>query len=165
MINTPWTDEQVASLNAFQQHGMWHPFTCPNDSSDLIATKNGWKCSKRRCTYTQQWAHDFMLNWSWKTDSDKMEKQLKQQRPVLVKPLPRKAIEGVSDGRVSEYPGAETAVTAHTDTTPADGTSDVLAWVEGDGSSQDEGQADPGPESLGEAAEGLERDDSTIHGE
>jgi hypothetical protein len=64
-ITAPFTPEQVAALNRWQERGDVHPFTCgnsqcrsshPNDA--LVATPNGWMC--RHCDYTQQWAHGFM---------------------------------------------------------------------------------------------------------
>lgn len=60
----PWTEEQVAFLNEYQQVGFMHPFTCGNEGcrNDLVATKNGWICSDPDCNYTQDWAHDFMAN-------------------------------------------------------------------------------------------------------
>lgn len=73
-IKAPWTDEQVANLNSFQESGQFHPFTCGGDRGDaahtayaaehggdkgqLVATKEGWVCPV--CGYTQEWAHDFM---------------------------------------------------------------------------------------------------------
>lgn len=69
---TLWTDQQVACLNAYQEHGRYHPFTCPNrgapghqvrfgDLGALVATQDGWLCPG--CSYTQDWAHDFMLTY------------------------------------------------------------------------------------------------------
>ena len=71
----PWTDEQVAALNAFQADRRVHPFTCPERGDDahhrisvlaakrdvgmLVATRDGWVCPV--CGYTQDWAHDGML--------------------------------------------------------------------------------------------------------
>lgn len=61
-----WTDDQVASLNGFQDAGMFHPFTCGGAgcSEVLIAQNDGWHCPK--CSYRQFWAHTWMLDWSWK---------------------------------------------------------------------------------------------------
>lgn len=63
-IRAPWTPEQVAALNAFQQHGGMHPFTCGNERHDvhyvLIARADGWHCSQPPCDYRQDWAHAFM---------------------------------------------------------------------------------------------------------
>lgn len=69
----PFSNNQVDNLNAFQQLGNFHPFTCdrhaaecevnqrPRDYSKdgvLIATNEGWVCPCGK--YTQNWAHGFM---------------------------------------------------------------------------------------------------------
>jgi len=72
IINAPFTDDQVASLNAYQRSGAGHPFTCGNDCCPgaregervLEADRYAWHCP--RCSYLQTWAHRFMANWSWK---------------------------------------------------------------------------------------------------
>lgn len=67
----PWTAEQVQNLLDFQQANYMHPFTCANrgdgshiivfgDLGTLVPTVRGWVCLC--CDYTQDWAHDFMLN-------------------------------------------------------------------------------------------------------
>lgn len=61
-IRAPFTDDQVAALNAFQDSGVFHPFTCGNCRTDLIATKDGWKCPDHDCDYKQDWAHAFMAD-------------------------------------------------------------------------------------------------------
>jgi hypothetical protein len=75
IVTAPWTLEEVAALNDYQQNGRFHPFTCGNDRSDdvhvayaalhrdrdlglLVATAGGWHCPV--CGYFQNWAHDFM---------------------------------------------------------------------------------------------------------
>lgn len=64
-ITAPFTAEQVDALNRWQHYGFSHEFTCPNDVSHdeagriLVATTSGWHCPW--CGYTQNWAHDFML--------------------------------------------------------------------------------------------------------
>jgi ribosomal protein S27AE len=64
-IKAPFTEDQVASLNAYQKSEFVHPFTCVcGDHIPLVATKDGWICNK--CAYTQKWAHDFMADWAWK---------------------------------------------------------------------------------------------------
>lgn len=65
----PWTEDQVASLNGFQQAGFVHPFTYDDPELgkvDLIATPDGW-VAKEGGEVVQDWAHDFMLDWSWKS--------------------------------------------------------------------------------------------------
>lgn len=59
-IEAPFTEQQVKGLNAYQEAGHFHPFTCGNDSRhrDLVATTGGWVCPD--CDYTQKWAHKFM---------------------------------------------------------------------------------------------------------
>lgn len=59
-VRAPFTIEQVEALNAWQTRGDVHPFTCGDAlcRADLVATESGWIC--RRCTYRQDWAHDFM---------------------------------------------------------------------------------------------------------
>lgn len=61
----PWSSAQVEALNRFQALRLFHPFTCPNHSGmrdkdrALVATAHGWRCP--HCTYTQGWAHRWML--------------------------------------------------------------------------------------------------------
>lgn len=61
-----FTEDEVASLNEFQEHGNFHPFTCGICRKDLKATTEGWICPDVTCTYTQNWAHEWMKNWEWK---------------------------------------------------------------------------------------------------
>jgi len=63
----PFTPDQVESLNGYQVAEVFHPFTCGNDSSHfvLIAEPAGWVCLD--CDYTQNWAHEWMADWSWRT--------------------------------------------------------------------------------------------------
>jgi len=65
-VTTPWTEEQVKSLNEFQHCGYWHPYICANCSSILVAIESGWICPTTNCDYVQTWAHLFSTNWSWK---------------------------------------------------------------------------------------------------
>ena len=59
-IHAPFTPEQVAALNEYQEGGYMHPFTCGTDKcrETLVATEAGWVCPA--CDYTQNWAHSFM---------------------------------------------------------------------------------------------------------
>ena len=64
-VVAPWTDEQVANLNAFQNGG-WHPFTGENSAGeivDLIATKQGWVADPGG-EVVQLWANSFMADGS-----------------------------------------------------------------------------------------------------
>lgn len=60
-IFAPFTPEQVEGLNRYQVSGIFHEFTCGNDSNHqaLVATADGWVCPD--CDYTQNWAHHFMV--------------------------------------------------------------------------------------------------------
>jgi hypothetical protein len=81
-VIAPFTKAQVESLNAYQRSGVFHEFTCPRDhvcgnltpdgdkcgmphSVALQATESGWVCPDGD-GYTQDWAHGFMADWSWK---------------------------------------------------------------------------------------------------
>lgn len=58
IITAPFSPEQVLRLNAFQESGRFHPFTCGwehDEQVPLVATLHGWVCP-RRCLYTQDWA-------------------------------------------------------------------------------------------------------------
>lgn len=63
-MKAPWTKEQIDKLNAHQQNGRFHPYTCGGNRTDekhldgegvLVATENGWVCPY--CDYKQDWAH------------------------------------------------------------------------------------------------------------
>lgn len=66
----PWTAEQVRSLNGYQGEARMHPFTCGREHGDytplLEATPAGWVCNWKGCDYTQDWAHPWMTDWSWR---------------------------------------------------------------------------------------------------
>ena len=63
IVMAPWTEEQTECLNNYQNAGVVHPFTCPNDECGdvLVAKKSGWLCPS--CGRTQNWAHEFMTTW------------------------------------------------------------------------------------------------------
>lgn len=77
-IFAPFTDEQVAALNRFQNYYWTHPFTCgsgrrtDSDHLDgegaLVATNDGWICPY--CDYKQNWAHEMMLH-EWPSPDDR----------------------------------------------------------------------------------------------
>ena len=63
-----FTDDQVASLNAYQVAGVMHPFTCGHrtHSTELVAYPEGWRCPLSPASgVVQQWARSFMADWSW----------------------------------------------------------------------------------------------------
>lgn len=69
LLHAPFTPDEVASLNAYQHSGAFHPFTCPGRILDgtehiLEATEHGWRCA--HCPdFTQNWCHLWMADWSW----------------------------------------------------------------------------------------------------
>lgn len=62
-IEPPWSDEQVANLSEYQTAGFFHPYTCPDCGSDLIATRLGWVCTQD--DYKQRWAHGYSADRAW----------------------------------------------------------------------------------------------------
>jgi hypothetical protein len=69
-VKAPFTDQQVARMNAYQEMGIYHPYTCPRrdpethkvyygDLGTLFATRMGWIC--RDCPYVQETVHDYIL--------------------------------------------------------------------------------------------------------
>lgn len=78
VVRAPFTDDQVASLNAYQRSGVVRPYTCGVDSSHgyLVAYAQGWKClhavdpgidPTRTCDYVQDFAHTYTATWAWRT--------------------------------------------------------------------------------------------------
>jgi hypothetical protein len=73
-IEAPWTENQVASLNAYQKVSNHHAFTCGERDPDgsehvLVAMWEGWycpRCAANGKSYVQSWCHAFMADWSWK---------------------------------------------------------------------------------------------------
>jgi hypothetical protein len=65
-VSVPFTDDQVASLNAYQEAESCHPFTCGTDGCQAVlrAERDGWRCPS--CDCRQGWAHRFMADWSWR---------------------------------------------------------------------------------------------------
>lgn len=72
MIISPWTEEQVEWLNAYQRVTDMHPFTCEYrgdhysvNQGILVATTAGWICPSQGCDYRQMWAHEWMADSKW----------------------------------------------------------------------------------------------------
>src|SRR5208337_5185620 len=63
-VNAPWSDDQVASLNGYQECDFVHPFTGEQGAS-LRATAAGW-VEHEGGPVVQKWAHGFMADWTWK---------------------------------------------------------------------------------------------------
>lgn len=65
----PWSEEEVKSLNDFQEAQPLHPFTHSSDDGDdeelLIATSDGWRCPNHP-DYDQDWAWPWMVDGSWR---------------------------------------------------------------------------------------------------
>jgi hypothetical protein len=81
MKRAPFTVDEVASLNAYQQSGAFHPFTCGSGNRTdtrhldgeglLVASTDGWRCPF--CDYTQDWCHEWMADWSWRKAKDRQD--------------------------------------------------------------------------------------------
>ena len=80
-VRAPWSDDQVASLNGYQACQRHHPFTCAcKDGAPLRATSRGWVCDA--CNYGQQdWAHDFMADWSWQAGANLFDGLAREENP------------------------------------------------------------------------------------
>jgi hypothetical protein len=68
----PWTNEQVANIQSFQDSGRMHPFTCANQASHIDGSRDplephiyGMVCKADGCGYIQTWVHDFMVTEDW----------------------------------------------------------------------------------------------------
>lgn len=60
----PFSEDQIKSINEFQNSEVMHPFTCC-DHQSMVAEKDGMRCLK--CNRLQEWVHEWMANWEWKT--------------------------------------------------------------------------------------------------
>lgn len=114
-VEAPWTEDQVASLNAYQASGRGHPFTgtrrLDGTETILIATTAGWVANPGG-PVVQTWAHDFMVDWSW--DLSKRSPMAKPERDLYGKVIP--SIDRVAlidlDGTVADYHAALTEAMA-----------------------------------------------------
>lgn len=66
LTQAPWSEGEVAALNAWNTSGLYHPMTCGNTGHSthqtLFAETDGWHCPDPDCSYTQNWALAFMLD-------------------------------------------------------------------------------------------------------
>ena len=60
ILCAPWSQEQVDTLNYFQNSGVWHPYTSEN-GQQLIATRDGW-IEESGGAVVQTWAHASLFN-------------------------------------------------------------------------------------------------------
>ena len=65
VVYAPWSEEQVKSLNGFQQDPHHHPFTGSTGKMVLIATSVGW-VEHEGGPVVDNWAHDYMTDGSWR---------------------------------------------------------------------------------------------------
>ena|ERR1700733_12098939 len=64
-MHSPWTPDQVASLNDYQASNVYLPLVCQKEH-ELIARLDGLHCPE--CTgFFLQWAYPWMLDGSWKS--------------------------------------------------------------------------------------------------
>ena len=71
MMKAPFTEKQTEALEEFQKNGIFHPYKCMSNESDveceksiggegiLIVTSDGMICPCGR--YKQDWANDFTI--------------------------------------------------------------------------------------------------------
>lgn len=85
IVRAPWTTDQVASLEAFQESEHLTPYICrspdcpsrgyvrcPDDALPLAADRDGLHCIEAgSCGYAQDWAHASALDWSWQQQEDR----------------------------------------------------------------------------------------------
>jgi hypothetical protein len=69
-VRAPWARGVIRELGDYQNSGRFHPYTCPNDHPmlELTPTKEGWVCVL--CGYTQDWAHTWTVNGSWRRSAE-----------------------------------------------------------------------------------------------
>ena len=89
LINAPFTPDQVNTLNAYQDLGITHPYTCalrsqhPGEEGILIATTKGWKCPEDKCEYTQDWALESTANPEFLNQIENFSKSFGQRKSQL----------------------------------------------------------------------------------
>ncbi len=57
-ITAPWTEEQVETLQKYQENSCVHPYTCECGEL-LVPTTDEWECEV--CSYTQNWFWEYSL--------------------------------------------------------------------------------------------------------
>lgn len=86
-LTAPWTPEQVAALNRYQERSDFHPFTCDDTNRHhpqvrwvLVAREDGWHCPAEGCGYTQDWAYPFMLQPPPRDRANEMLEAMRAER-------------------------------------------------------------------------------------
>lgn len=90
-VKAPWTDDQVRSLNAYQESGFMHPFICSEHVDDnlhadyevLVASRDGWHCPVPGCAWHQVWAWAWMADWSWEEAIRTLHDELAAMREAV----------------------------------------------------------------------------------
>lgn len=67
-VKAPFTQQQAARMNAYQEMGIYHPYTCPQRGDGkhttrngvLLATTAGWICLD--CPYVQETVHEYVID-------------------------------------------------------------------------------------------------------
>lgn len=57
IIHAPFSAEVVTELVKYQLGKYVHPYTCKNGHT-MVVSRHGFRCTRRDCNYTQDWAHD-----------------------------------------------------------------------------------------------------------
>lgn len=73
MVNAPWTDEQVETLQKWQEDDTKHPYTCVCGES-LTPYNSGLCCEY--CGHTQDWCWNFSVEDDLQKRLDKLEEKL-----------------------------------------------------------------------------------------
>jgi hypothetical protein len=69
-VVSPFSQEQIDSLQAFQECEMMHPYTCHECEKILIPSELGLSCSEHGLVQT--WALEFTANGHWHTHEVQM---------------------------------------------------------------------------------------------
>ena len=73
-LSSPFTEDQLASLDEYQQSATDHPYTCPRDhpwcdedefEHPLRCWTDPLECICTGCDYTQDWVWAYTADWSW----------------------------------------------------------------------------------------------------
>jgi hypothetical protein len=98
-VFVPFTPDQVASLNAYQESELVHPYTCGSpdcpalnwgdESLPMAADTGGLHCIEPGCRYVQSWVHDWAADWSWCKREDQARRTQRRGARRTVRQLRR----------------------------------------------------------------------------